>query len=85
MSPQVVSLKPPDSTWTEEQHQLFMRIRTEMKAHPESFLHPWAEPINARDWHVLCWTVAWFAAQCIRPGSTGTTKPAGLDNLKEIP
>lgn len=75
---QAVSLRAPSDEWTQQQQLLFQRIRREMKSHPEAFQHPWAHPISERDWHVLCWTVAWFAAGCIDKDSSGETQPAAL-------
>jgi hypothetical protein len=78
---QVLGLKAPSDRWNEAQLQLFTRMYRQMKANPQSFVHPWSSPIPERDWNVICWTSAWFAAHQIGPDTTGLTQPATL--LKE--
>lgn len=78
---QVLGLKAPSDRWNEAQLQLFTRMYRQMKANQASFMHPWAKPINERDWNVICWTAAWYAAHQIGPDTTGQTQPAAL--LKE--
>lgn len=78
---QVLGLKAPNEKWTEAQTRLFQRMYRQMKANQASFMHPWCQPINDRDWNVICWTAAWYAAHQIGPGATGETQPAAL--LKE--
>ena len=75
---QVLGLKAPNATWSDGQTVLFQRMYRQMKANQPSFTHPWTNPINERDWNVICWTAAWYAAHQIGPDATGNTQPAKL-------